>query len=230
MISIITPVLNERENIKSFLNHINNLSGNFELILVDGGSNDNTLNEIKKHKMNFKKPLKILKTSKGRGNQMNKGATAAEGEILLFLHIDCKIDKETIPGIEKELNKQEIVGGGLIQEFNGKDNFLKIVSNFGNLRSKITQIFFGDFGIFIRKDIFEKIGGYKEILYLEDVELCKKAKKYGKLRQINYKIITSPRRYLKIGKIKITIIFTFAYFVNLIGIRPKSLIKFIVEK
>jgi len=230
MISIITPVLNESGIIKPFFEHLNSLSGKFELILVDGGSSDTTINEINRERKSFKKKLTVVKTYQGRGNQMNKGAVVAKSDILLFLHIDCKIEKETIPIIEKEIRENKIIGGGLYQEFLESDDFLKLASNFGNFRSRITKIFFGDCGIFVRKDIFELTAGYDNIVFLEDVEFCKKVKKFGKLKQINCKIFSSPRRYVKIGKIKISIIFTLSYLLNSFGFRPKFFIEYIVNK
>ena len=230
MISIITPVLNEQENISIFLKHLNQLEGDFELIIVDGGSTDKTINEIKKYKNKFKKDIKILKTTSGRGRQMNNGAKAAKGDILLFLHVDSKIENGTITLIEEEIKKQEIIGGGLTHRFSNADKFLKLASNFGNFRTKITKIFFGDFGIFVKKDIFEKIKGYDEIIFLEDLEFSKKLKKHGKLKQLEKTITTSPRRYKRKGKIKITIIFTLACLLNIVGYRPRFLIKYIVDK
>jgi rSAM/selenodomain-associated transferase 2 len=230
MISIITPVLNESANIRSFLEHLNTLTGDFELIFVDGGSTDNTVKEINKYKKKFVKKLTIVKSSKGRGKQMNMGASVAKGKIFLFLHVDCTIQNDVIPIIEKEMKNNKIIGGGMIQAFTSNDCFLILVSNFGNLRSKASQIFFGDTGIFISRDIFKKIGGYDDIIFLEDVEFCRKAKKYGKLKQIDSIIYTSPRRYLNVGKTKITIIFTITYLLNTIGFRPKYLTKFIVDK
>lgn len=230
MISIITPILNEKANIEPFLNYINKQEGDFELILVDGGSSDRTIDEISKNKSKFKRELKLIKTNQGRGHQMNKGAKAAKGDILLFLHVDSTIEKDTIPTIEKKTKKQKIIDGGLIQAFSNSDNFLRLASNFGNFRSRITKIFFGDSGIFIRKDYFNRIGGYDNIIFLEDVEFCKKAKKYGKLKQLQKTIITSPRRYHNQGKIKITMIFSIACLFNMVGFRPKFLIKFIIDK
>jgi rSAM/selenodomain-associated transferase 2 len=230
MISIITPVLNEEENISTFLTNLNQIKGDFELLLIDGGSTDKTIDEINKNKNKFKRELKVLKTSPGRGHQMNIGASNSKGDILLFLHVDSKIDKDTVVAIENEIKKQKIIGGGLSHSFSDSDNFLKLASNFGNFRTKITKIFFGDFGIFVRKDIFEKIGGYDEIIFLEDLKFSKKLKKYGKLKQLDITIITSPRRYIGIGKIKLTIIFTIACFLNIVGYRPIFLKKFIVDK
>jgi rSAM/selenodomain-associated transferase 2 len=230
MISIITPVLNEKSLIKPFFEHLNQLVGDFELVLVDGESRDGTLKEIKKQQNIFKHRLKFIETRQGRGHQMNKGASIAKGDIFLFLHIDCTLEKDTIPFIEKEIKRQELNGGALIQAFTNTDDYLTLLSNLGNLRAKINKIFYGDYGIFIRKDIFEKIGGYADIPYLEDVEFSIKAKKNGKMRQINRTIYTSPRRFMSIGKLKITFIFTIAVLLNMIGIRPKRFYKYIVTK
>lgn len=230
MISIITPILNESENIKPFLSHLNTLEGDFELILVDGGSTDNTISMIKKYKKIFQKNLSLEKTSQGRGKQMNEGAKIAEGNIFLFLHVDCTLEKDAINVIEKEIKSRKIIGGGMVQAFSNPDFFLRFISKYGNFRVKINKIFFGDFGIFIRKDIFEKVGGFDDIVFLEDVEFCKKVKRYGELIQINRKITTSSRRFHSIGKFKVTLMFITALLINLIGVRPKFLIKYIVDK
>jgi rSAM/selenodomain-associated transferase 2 len=229
MISIITPVLNETDNIEPFIREIAELEGDFELILVDGGSTDGTLEEIERIKEGFVHPFKVISSSKGRAMQMNKGAAVAEGEILLFLHVDSQITRGSLPLIEKKIKDREIIGGGFIHSFSEPDSFLKLASAFGNARTRATQIFFGDFGIFIRKDIFLKMGGYDDIPFLEDVEFCKKAKKYGKLGQIDKVIITSPRRYQAKGKYRLTAFFSLAVFLNMLGLRPKFLYKWIVE-
>jgi rSAM/selenodomain-associated transferase 2 len=230
MISIITPILNERDNIKPFLSHLNTLDGDFELILVDGGSNDDTISMVNKYKKTFKRNLKLVKTSQGRGKQMNEGGKIAEGNILLFLHVDCTLEKDAINVIESNIKSRNIIGGGMVQEFSNPDFFLRFISSYGNFRVKINKIFFGDFGIFIKKDVFQKAGGYDDIVFLEDVEFCKKIKKYGELIQIDRKITTSSRRFKSIGKFKVTIMFITALLINIIGIRPKFLIKYIVDK
>lgn len=230
MISIITPILNESENIKLFLSHLNTLEGDFELILVDGCSTDNTISMVNKYKNTFKRNLKLVKTSQGRGKQMNEGAKVSEGDIFLFLHVDCTIEKDAINVIEKETKSKNIIGGGMVQAFSNPDFFLRFISKYGNFRVKINKIFFGDYGIFVKKDIFEKVGGYDDIVFLEDVEFCKKLKNYGELIQINRKITTSSRRFQSIGKFKVTIMFITALIINIIGLRPKFLIKYIVDK
>jgi len=229
MISIITPVLNEEKNIRSFLYHLDSLDGDFELILVDGGSSDRTVEEVRKWKDRSNRNITILETCRGRGTQMNKGADAAKGDILLFLHVDCSLRKDALFLIEKAINEKNAIGGGFKQAFSNPDFFLKFQSAFGNLRVWATGIFFGDFGIFLKSDIFRKIGGYDEIPFLEDVELCRKAKRHGRLIQIDRRILTSPRRYLKKGKLKLTFAFMLANLFNMFRWRPMFLWKYIAD-
>lgn len=107
--------------------------------------------------------------------------------------------------------------------------FLKSQSDTGNIRAGITQVFFGDYGIFLKKKVFRKIGGYDDIPFLEDVEICRKAKRFGRLFQVDRRIVTSPRRYLRKGKVRLTIAFILANLFNDIGWRPGFLWKYIVE-
>lgn len=230
LISIITPLLNERRHINSFLENISKIEGDFELILVDGGSIDGTMDEVKTNRSKFNRRLSILESEPGRSNQMNKGAEYANGDILLFLHVDCLLQKGCLETIENTIKSGTIIGGGFKQAFTNSNSFLQFVSVLGNIRTRVMKIFFGDYGLFIRKDVFAKVGGYDNIQFLEDVELSKKVKKYGKLIQIDSVIRTSPRRYESKGRLRLSILFTLAYLFNLVKLRPKFLIKYIVEK
>ena len=229
MISIITPVLNEEKNIRPFLTNLDSLDGDFEIILVDGGSSDRTLEEAHNCKDDFSHRLKILEAGRGRAIQMNKGAQMSEGDILLFLHVDCSLDKDSLTLIRKAIYEMNATGGGFRQGFSNPDFFFKFQSAFGNLRVRLTGTFYGDYGIFLKKDVFKKIGGYDEIPFLEDVELCRKAKMYGKLIQIDRLVVTSPRRYFKKGKLRLTAAFILANLFNMIRWRPGFLWKYIVD-
>lgn len=229
MISIITPVLNEKDNIETFLDSINRLEGDLELVIVDGGSTDDTLTEIDRVRKAFHRPLKVLSASRGRGSQMNKGAGVAQGDILLFLHVDSTIEIDSLKVIESVIAKDVAIGGGFTHSFSDPDVFLEVSSMIGNVRVRLTSIFFGDFGIFVRKDVFNSIGGYDEIDFMEDVEFCKKAKRHGRLEQIDRLLVTSPRRYDKIGKIKLSAFFVLALLLNIAGHRPRFLYKYITE-
>jgi rSAM/selenodomain-associated transferase 2 len=230
LISIVTPILNEEQEITNFLNKLRDLKGVFEAILVDGGSSDHTLNEVAKSIDGFSHPIRILQSDRGRAIQMNRGAEKARGEILLFLHSDCQIPKDALKIIERTITKQEAIGGGFKHSFSDPNIFLKVLSGFGNFTTGLTKIFYGDFGIFLRRDIFRKISGYDEISFLEDVELCKKAKKYGKLSQIDRYISASPRRFLADGEIALTVAYAVAYGLNIFGFRPSFLKKYFTRE
>jgi rSAM/selenodomain-associated transferase 2 len=230
MISIITPILDEEGYVRPFLIHLNKVHGDFELILVDGGSKDGTIKEVENCRNEFDRKLKLLRTFRGRAIQMNKGAQVAHGDILLFLHVDCYLQKDSLELIEKDAFKKGIVGGGFRQAFYDADLFLKFNSTLGNLRASLTKIFYGDYGIFLKKDVFEKIGCFDNIPFLEDVELCRKAKRYGMLVQIDRFIFTSPRRYLSKGRIRLTAVFTLACLFNLVGFRPRFFLRYISDK
>ncbi len=229
MISIISPVLNEEENIRRFMDHVNGLEGEFELIFVDGGSSDGTLEEIERAKEGFSNDLKVLSSPMGRGIQMNKGALEAKGDILLFLHVDSEIDRDSLKVIEEVISEDGIIGGGFTHSFQNPDWFLRLSSAFGNTQARITRIFYGDFGIFIRKDVFVNMSGYREIPFLEDVEFCKNAKDFGEMAQIHRFIATSPRRYEMKGKFILTAYFAMALIFNVVGWRPQFLYQYIVE-
>lgn len=229
MISIITPVFNEEKNIKPFISHIMMLEGDFDLIMVDGGSSDHTVEEIQNRIDSFNHRLTLLVSERGRAIQMNKGAKKAQGDILLFLHVDCVLTKDALTMLEKVTYDINVAGGGFKQAFSNPDFFLKFQSKFGNIRAGITQVFYGDYGIFLKKAVFRKIGGYDNIPFLEDVEICRKAKRYGRLLQVDRRIVTSPRRYFKKGRVRLTFVFLLANLFSNIRWYPIFLRKFIVE-
>jgi cellulose synthase/poly-beta-1,6-N-acetylglucosamine synthase-like glycosyltransferase len=171
----------------------------------------------------------LLVSERGRAIQMNKGAKMAQGDILLFLHVDCVLTKDALIMLEKSTYDTNVAGGGFIQAFSNPDFFLKFQSKFGNIRAGLTQVFYGDYGIFLKKEVFRKIGGYVDIPFLEDVEICRKAKRYGRLLQVDRRIVTSSRRYFKKGRVRLTFVFLLANLFNNIRWYPGFLWKYIVE-
>lgn len=194
MVTIIIPTYNEEKNIIKMQKQLDNLNGNFEVIFSDGFSSDNTYSLIYYPK---------IQETKYRANQMNAAVKYANGDYIWFLHCDSQIDKNSIQIIENSHNDI----GCFALDFNSKNILLKIIAFFSNLRVKYRNIAFGDQGIFIKKSIFYKIGKYEEIPIMEDYSLSMKIKNYGlKIKNLNTKIITSPRRFEKNGIIKTCIL------------------------
>jgi rSAM/selenodomain-associated transferase 2 len=230
LISIITPLLNEEAYVKPFLGHLRDMEGNFELILVDGGSSDGTFEEVQRSIQEFDFAINLLKADRGRAVQMNEGAEKASGDILLFLHADCFLPKHALRVIERAILNNKVVGGGFTHSFLNADLFLRSVSVFGNLRSRLTKTFFGDFGIFFRKDVFQKIGGYGDLPFLEDVEICRRAKRYGNLINVDCHIFTSTRRYVSKGELRLTVMYILASLLNFLRFRPRFFVNYIVQR
>lgn len=195
-ISIIIPVYNEIGNIYSLMDSLEKFKGKCEIIFVDGGSSDGTVPAVEKR-------YKILKSpKKSRASQMNFGASLSSGSILLFLHGDSILEKGALEEIKSIIGKGYKVGCFKIK-FDSKSLLMKACGFMSNIRVALRNIAFGDQGIFIDKDYFHRLGGYKEIPLMEDYQLSMDIKADGeKIKQGAVSIVTSARRFEKNGKIK----------------------------
>jgi len=230
LISIITPVLNEEEMITPFLDHLALLQGSFELLIVDGGSSDTTCSRIQQYASPFPAPLHLLSAPAGRSGQMNTGAAAAQGEILLFLHADCRIPADSLQVITQAYTEPGVCGGAFIHSFGEPGLFHAVIGLFVTTCTKYTRTFFGDFGIFVQRDVFFQAGGFELIPFCEDLEFCRSVRRYGRMKQINRVIRSSPRRFNRIGRVKLTAVYVLAIVLNRAGIRPLFLKRFIVDR
>lgn len=229
LISIITPVLNEEAMILPFLRHLSHLDGDFEIIVVDGGSSDGTRAVIEGSLSGFPAPLTLLSAPKGRSVQMNTGAAAAHGEILLFLHADCRIPGDSLPEIVRVCAVPGIAGGAFTHTHDEPGLLPAIARDAVNLFAGHTRTFFGDFGIFVKRDVFSRTGGFEPIPYCEDVEFCRSARRFGQLVQIKRVIHSSPRRFRRIGRQKLIAAYVLALTLNFLKVRPRFLQRLIID-
>jgi rSAM/selenodomain-associated transferase 2 len=218
-ISIIIPCLNEAEFIEKTLNHLISLPGNFEIIVVDGGSEDRTISMVKEFPM-----VKLISSAKGRGIQMNHGAKIAKGEVLLFLHADTFLPGNAYSSVLAFMQNRKNVGGSFYLILD-KDHMLL---NFYSWCSKLSLEFFtyGDHGIFIRKTVFEQIGGYKDIPFMEDVEIQKRLRKAGRFKKLNSAVTSSARRFEKTGTARQFFLDLLLILSFKLGVSPVKLKKF----
>lgn len=187
MISIIIPTYNESLKIEELQKQLETLKGDFEVIFSDGFSTDNTYEKIY-----FPK----IQESKYRSNQMNSAVKYSKGDYLWFLHADSKIHEDSILEIE---NSNSDVGCFTLA-FDSPKWQMSMVAFNSSLRVKFRNIAFGDQGIFIKRDLFEKIGGYAPIPLMEDYQLSMDLKKLGKKFYLSpLPITTSARRFEENG-------------------------------
>ena len=194
MISVIIPTFNEERALPATLRSVFTQGGEFEVIIVDGGSMDQTV-AIASADVR----IRLVQAPKGRASQMNTGAGLAAGEWLLFLHADTLLP----PGALQRLNHIErdltIQAGGFLHEFSGHDWRLRLISGLDNFRCRHSRIIYGDQAMFVRRPLFERLGGFPQQPILEDVAFCDKLIRQVKPVLIGPPVITDSRKFIAMG-------------------------------
>lgn len=201
-ISIIIPVYQEGDAINRIIRHIRSIQGGLscEIIVVDGHPEGSTLSAIEEGN------VMRIGAAKGRGRQMNAGAQAASGDVLLFLHADTRLPTEALSRIRSILEEGSQVGGAFSLRIDSGRFFFRILERLTALRVRFTRVPYGDQGIFIRSRYFREIGGYRDIPILEDVELMRRIRKRGdRIALLQEPVLTSPRRWDEKGLIRTTL-------------------------
>jgi rSAM/selenodomain-associated transferase 2 len=195
MISAIIPTLNEASIIESSLQNLFCRDGDLELIVADGLSADGTQDIVKRCGR-----AKLVSSDRGRGKQMNKGASVARGDILLFLHSDTTLPTGGLKSVREAMADTSVMGGAFCLSFDERHFLLRLYSLF----SRMNYILFtyGDQGLFVRHDTFIEIGGFKDTPIMEDVEIQRRLRKAGRFVKIRSPVVTSARRFRKNGIIK----------------------------
>ena len=192
-VSIIIPVLNESAAIVPTLQRLAALrERGAEVIVVDGDSTDDT--------RALAEPLcdRLVLSERGRGVQMNRGAAEAIGEVLLFLHGDTVLPTEADSALKAFLVSDRAWGRFDVR-LSGNRPVFRLIASMMNLRSRLTGIATGDQGIFVRRGIFEKQGGFREIPLMEDIEFCRRLRRVSRPFCISESVVTDSRRWEQHG-------------------------------
>jgi len=194
MISVVIPTYDEERALPHTLRELFRQSGDYEVLVVDGGSLDRTTEIVQAEPR-----ARLLRTLKGRAVQMNAGAKAARGEWLLFLHADTVLP----PGAIRRLNRLEedvkIRAGGFLHRFSGDDWRLKLISFLDNFRCRRSRIIYGDQALFVRRTLFYDLGGFPEQPILEDVAFCEKLLKVTRPLLLSPPVVTDSRKFVQMG-------------------------------
>ncbi|HJU54206.1 MAG TPA: TIGR04283 family arsenosugar biosynthesis glycosyltransferase [Pyrinomonadaceae bacterium] len=187
-LSIIIPTLNEARSIAAKLDAVTKVRGRVEVIVVDGGSSDGTLEILRE------RGARVVTSERGRGAQMHAGARVAVGEALWFLHADTIPPADAAERITDALRDAAVAGGNFCVRFDGARRAARFLTWLYPRLGKL-GLCYGDSGIFVRRDAYGRIGGFKPFPIFEDLDLVRGLKRVGRVVRLPAQVITSSRRF-----------------------------------
>lgn len=218
-ISVIIPTLNEESNLSRTLEALGNRE-NTEVIVVDGASEDQSPHIAQEL------GALLIKSERGRARQMNYAARHAAGQIFLFLHADTILPQTWASNIREALKDADVCGGAFTLGIEGNSLKLRLIERLTNFRSRRFLLPYGDQGIFVRSGIFREMGGFPEITIMEDFEFMRRLRKKGVIRILSDRVITSGRRWERLGVFRTAAINQGVILGYYVGVPPEKLARF----
>jgi rSAM/selenodomain-associated transferase 2 len=203
-ISLIIPVFNEASIVEDYLLKIP-IRPDLEVIIIDGQSDDETVILCEKIQLKFK-PKIVISPLKGRANQLNFGASLALGEILCFLHLDSQLPLDYFSQIEELLSRPRAIAGAFSLAIDAPQISFRWLEKLVDWRSRFFSLPYGDQGLFLKTSVFKTMGGFAPMPIMEDYEFVQRLKKRGTIHISQASVLTSSRRWQKLGILKTTLI------------------------
>jgi len=196
-VSVIIPTLNEANCLGEALRLLRH-QGPREVIVVDGGSTDGTC-EIARG------ADQLLWGARGRAAQMNLGAAHATGDVLLFLHADCSLEAGALAEAERCLRRARVVAGCYRMTVTAPGLAYRLIGLAATARVGLTGLVYGDQGLFVRREVFERVGGFPPLRLMEDVFISMKLRRLGRVVVVPRRVYVSARRWEKQGVVRQTL-------------------------
>jgi len=195
-LSVIIPALNEAAALPTTLNSLRECPGVTEVIVVDGGSQDDTAQIARQH------GCRVVMSEPGRGRQLRAGAEAASADALIFLHADTWLDAATSEAVMRCLHDPTVAGGGCWKQFRDPHWLMRGSRWRCWTRLQLTRRVLGDQAIFVRREALQAVGGFPEQPLMEEFELCRRLRRVGRIALAPATVSTSARRFHQFGVLR----------------------------
>ena len=213
-ISVIVPTLNEERALEATLEHL--LPMTDDIVVSDGGSGDRTADIAKARAVTW------VEGEASRGAQLNHGAAAAREDVLLFVHADTRLPADAMSLIEAAVDSGAL-GGGFEVRFDSQRRLMALGSRLVNWRTRLTRVPLGDQAQFLRRDVFKRLGGYRDWPILEDLDLMRRLKRLGRVAVLKPPVSTSDRRFARQGIVKTLATNYGIWGLYALGVHPRKL-------
>ena len=223
MLSIIVPMLDEADGISRTLRALRHGAPDAEIVVVDGGSGDSSV-AIAGQLCDL-----MIAESRGRARQMNAGAKLARGDAFVFVHADTLVPVSFSADIAEALSDPAVVGGRFDVELDLGALPYRIIGAMISLRSRISRVGTGDQAIFVRREVFERLGGFPELELCEDLEFSRRLKRAGSVACLRSRVITSARRWNRDGVARTVVRMWMIRAMYLAGVSPARLKRMYVD-
>ena len=215
-VSIIVPALNEARLIEGCLTRLRGDFPSSDLLVVDGGSTDGTVVLAARH-------APVLAAPRGRARQLNAGARASTGAVLWFVHADTQIESGALDEMSRALADPGVVGGGLSLRFDQRGPALDFLAWTSTARAKRLHHIFGDQAMFVRRDIFDRLGGFPDLPLMEDLEFSRRLHRAGRTVVLSATSTASARRLTAHGTVRMIAFMQYLKLRYLTGADPDRL-------
>jgi rSAM/selenodomain-associated transferase 2 len=194
MVSIVIPTYNEATYIPAVLERLKDVRGDFEVLVADGSSTDHTVEIVRGIAAAYPRPLRLVESIRNRATQLNEAVQQARGDSFLFLHADIVVPPETVMAVEDSLRDPSVIGGNFQIVFEGDS----AVASFFTWCYRVRRpfgIYYGDSGVFVRREVFERLGGFKPIPIMDDYEFVRRMERAGRTVCLDPPLLVSDRRW-----------------------------------
>jgi rSAM/selenodomain-associated transferase 2 len=215
-VSIVVPTFNEVARIEPCLRRLRSDFPGCELVVVDGGSADGTDELAARH-------ARTIRSAAGRATQMNAGAAVSSGDILWFIHADCTVPRCAVDLLRRALLDPDVVGGGLRLSFDQRSVGLNYLAASSNVRARRLGWIFGDQAMFVRRDVFDSVGGFPMLPLMEDLEMSRILRRRGRLVVLPTVVTASARRLVEQGVWRMTVLMQLLKLQYLLGVDPERI-------